>query len=677
MGYRNLTQVEIGTLENNGCRAENWDWIKVNTNFNSARIRNVSFDGKVEIGNFDGATEVKPGCLKNYGLYDSYIRNCTIADNVYIANVKNLVSYVVEEDVIIENVDDLIVTGETAFGNGTELEILNEGGGRVLSIYDRLTAQIAYLVTVYRHDKVLQTALAAMIDDYIATQKSNRGLIAKGVRIYNSNVLRNLRIGEKAVISGALLLEDGTIASCGADPAFIGEGVTARHFIVLSGSRVEGSVMLDKCFIGQGVRLGKQFSAENSAFFANCEGFHGEAVATFAGPYTVTHHKSTLLIAGMFSFFNAGSGTNQSNHMYKLGPLHQGIMERGSKTGSFSYQLWPARIGAFSVVTGKHYGNADTADLPFSYLTEKEGKSILTPAMNLLTVGTRRDSAKWPVRDRRKDTDKLDLLNFDFLSPYLIKKILRGIDVLKNLEETSRKDQEYVNYQGTQIKRLMLKGCSRYYDMALKIFFGNMVMKKIDLLDNISWNNVRDMFSGLPEESVDNWIDLAGMLATDAELTETTMAIKQNKVNSVTMLEKALAQIHRNYDKSSWQFCLNLLLKRFATNALSVGQVCQVLNEWQENVVRLNSLIIKDAEKEFDHGSRIGYGLDGDDTVRDLDFAAVRGTLDDNKFILELKKESEQIVARAGLVIAALIRETGNRKIPSGKSPTGIDEIVI
>ncbi|MCK4489001.1 MAG: DUF4954 family protein, partial [Anaerolineales bacterium] len=42
---------------------------------------------------------------------------------------------------------------------------------------------------------------------------------------------------------------------------------------------------------------GKQFSAENCAFFANCEGFHSEAVSLFAGPFSVTHHKSTLLIA--------------------------------------------------------------------------------------------------------------------------------------------------------------------------------------------------------------------------------------------------------------------------------------------------------------------------------------------------------------------------------------------
>ena len=83
----------------------------------------------------------------------------------------------------------------------------------------------------------------------------------------------------------------------------------------------------------------KQFNHQNSVFFANSEGFHGEAVSIFAGPYTVTHHKSSLLIAGMFSFFNAGSGTNQSNHMYKLGPIHQGVVDRGSKTGSFSSSL--------------------------------------------------------------------------------------------------------------------------------------------------------------------------------------------------------------------------------------------------------------------------------------------------------------------------------------------------
>ena len=170
--------------------------------------------------------------------------------------------------------------------------------------------------------------------------------------------------------------------------------------------------ILHNCFVGQAVRIEKQFSAENCLFFANCFASHGEACSVFAGPYTVTHHKSTLLIAGLFSFFNAGSGTNQSNHLYKLGPVHQGICERGCKTGSNAYLVWPARVGAFSTIIGSHYLHFDTSSMPFSYLLEENGRTILVPGTAIKSVGTVRDEHKWPQRDNRKDPHKLD---FDHL----------------------------------------------------------------------------------------------------------------------------------------------------------------------------------------------------------------------------------------------------------------------
>ncbi len=92
--------------------------------------------------------------------------------------------------------------------------------------------------------------------------------------------------------------------------------------------------------------------------------------------------------------------------MYKLGPVHQGVVERGSKTGSDSYMLWPAKVGAFTVVMGRHYRNSDTSDLPFSYLIEHEDESVLAPGVNLRSVGTVRDARKWPQRDRRKDPEE-------------------------------------------------------------------------------------------------------------------------------------------------------------------------------------------------------------------------------------------------------------------------------
>ncbi len=90
------------------------------------------------------------------------------------------------------------------------------------------------------------------------------------------------------------------------------------------------------------------------------------------------------------------------------------------------------------------------------YINEENG-NVLTPAMNLLTVGTKRDSEKWPARDRRKDPVKLDLINFDLFSPYTVGKIVKGNKILQNLYETASKEREYVTTNGMHINRLMLK----------------------------------------------------------------------------------------------------------------------------------------------------------------------------------------------------------------------------
>jgi len=218
------------------------------------------------------------------------------------------------------------------------------------------------------------------------------------------------------------LLSNGSINSNSLDPVYIGPGVSYGRFYCIISATVSDSTVIEKCFIGQACVIKKTLFSRNSLFFANCAGYHGEACSLFAGPYTVTHHKSTLLIAGMFSFMNAGSGSNQSNHMYKLGPIHQGIVERGAKTASNSYLLWPAKVGPFTLVMGRHYKNSDTSDLPFSYIVESKDESILSPGVNLRSVGTIRDAQKWPRRDRRKDTRKHDFINFNLLSPYTINK---------------------------------------------------------------------------------------------------------------------------------------------------------------------------------------------------------------------------------------------------------------
>lgn len=628
MSYRKLSSEEIDCLKGKNCTALDWNNLNVTEKFNPIQFSNVHFSGEVFIGK-----------------------------NIWIRNVSNISNYLIEDDVLLENISSITVEGETAFGNGNKISVLNEGGGRELIIYDKLSSQVAYFLVTCRHNPEFIANLESIIQDYCNSHKSKIGKIGKGTSIKNCGVLKNIWIENSATLDGAISLKEGTLLSCVEDPISIGNGVIAKDFIIQSGSAISGSALLDNCFIGQGVKIGKQYSAENCAFFSNSEAFHGEAVSIFAGPYTVTHHKSTLLIASIFSFYNAGSGSNQSNHMYKLGPVHQGVLERGSKTGSFSYMLWPSRVGPFSVVIGKHYTNFDASEFPFSYINEENGKSLLTPAMNLFTVGTRRDSQKWPARDKRKDPVKYDLLHFDLFNPYIIGRMLEGSARMKELYENASKEAEYVTYKGLHVKRLLLKSCIKYYEMAIKIYIGDELLKRVSgetirsesgILDSLKYN--RTLYS-------EKWIDAAGMLVSRNDYELIINNVTSGKMTSLEELNDEINKISNSYKESSWAWCADLIEKRFNLQIgnITKDQLSKIILDWKENRIKLNNMILKDAEKEFDQTSRMGFGIDGDDKIRDEDFDNVRGRFEENKFVLELKKESEGITSLAESLIEKLL----------------------
>jgi NDP-sugar pyrophosphorylase family protein len=606
--------------------------------------------GNVKLGKLGGALKTKKGENKTSGLYSCKIDNCEIGNDVLLDNVQLVKNYRIMDRVIIEHVHSISVSGSSSFGNGFEIEVLNEGGGRELKIFDRLTAQLAYILVSYRHNPALIDAINGMINDYVANLSSETGSIGTGAEIINTGTISELNIGEHASICGATLLKNGTIVSNPEAPAYVGENVIAKNFIMLSGSKIDGGALVDKSFVGQGVEIGKQFSAENSVFFANSEAFHGEAVSVFAGPYTVTHHKSSLLIAGMYSFYNAGSGTNQSNHMYKLGPVHQGILERGSKTGSFAYLLWPCRIGAFSVVMGKNLASFDTSDFPFSYINVDNERSILTPGMNLFTVGTRRDSEKWPKRDKRKDPLKYDLINFEFLSPYIIQKVFTALDVLQELYDKASKKQETVFYKGIRIKRLMLKSTRKFYEIAVNIFLGNQVIRKLEMIDGaLTMESIKKEFAPDSTAIPEKWLDLSGMIASEQAIQQLLADITSGTLNSLEKILSALEQIHASYEDEAWNWTTRILADRFDLDVkqISSDQLLELVNRWESETIKLDKMILNDAAKEFDNSSKIGFGLDGDEGIRDMDFEAVRGVLDENKFIVGIKEEITQTELKA------------------------------
>ena len=600
--YRKLNKEEIEILERQMCSASDWNLVEVTDGFSTDYVRYARFSGNVRLGAFRKVFQLAGGMVKHSGIYYATLHNVTVGDDCCIENVKNYIAnYNIGDGAFIENVDIILVDGESSFGNGTKVEVLNETGGCEVMIFDRLTAQTAYVMALFKHRPELMAKMMKMIEAYVDTVKSSVGHIGRDVTIADAGYIKNVRIGDCCKIEGASRLKNGSINSNPHAPVHIGVGVVGDDFIISSGSSIEDGVSFSRCFIGQACRMGHTYSATDSLFFSNCQGENGEACAIFAGPFTVTHHKSTLLIAGMFSFMNAGSGSNQSNHLYKLGPIHHGVMERGSKTASDSYVLWPAKVGAFSLVMGRHVCHQDTTDLPFSYLIEQQSTSYIMPGANLKSVGTIRDAKKWPARDARRDPDKLDCINYNLLSPYTIHKMLRGMDILKNLQKVSGDTSDSYTYQSGMIKRSSLKNGLRYYGLAVDKFLGNSLITRLMSSDFLGVSQMREALKPTAAYGEGDWMDLAGLIAPQKAVSDLLDAVERGTLNDVAELNHCFADLHSQYYDFEWNWAYRVIEEYYGVSLDSVEpeKLVELICRWRSSVVSLDNLIYEDARKEF------------------------------------------------------------------------------
>lgn len=649
--YRKLTHEEVEILKSQMCTATDWDEIEVAEGFSPRYVRWARMSGRVRLGAFSKEFLLPGGMRKHSGIYYATLHNVTVGDDCCIENVKNYIAnYEIGDGTFIENVDIILTDGPTSFGNGVEVSVLNETGGREIMIFDRLSAQTAYVMALYRHRPEMISRLKEMIRTHVASVTSSTGYIGCNVTIADAGYIKNVKIGDYCKIEGASRLKNGSINSNIHAPVHVGVGVIGDDFIISSGSSVEDGVTFSRCFIGQACKLGHNYSATDSLFFSNCQGENGEACAIFAGPYTVTHHKSTLLIAGMFSFMNAGSGSNQSNHMYKLGPIHQGIMERGAKTASDSYILWPAKVGAFSLVMGRHVSHQDTSDLPFSYLIEQQSTSYIMPGANLKSVGTIRDAKKWPQRDRRKGPDKLDSINYNLLSPYTIQKMLKGVSVLKDLQRVSGVTSDAYSYQSGKIKSSSLVNGLRYYGYAIDKFFGNSLITRIMNSEFSTLEELRDAFVPRSPYGEGDWVDIAGMIAPKQAVSDLLDALECGEIPDVDELNRRFADLHSEYYHYEWKWARKAMEEYYGMklSEASVEDLSGLVRRWKESVVSLDKLIYEDARKEFSLSAMTSFGADGTMSEREQDFMNVRGSFFEADPFVQSVKEHIKIKSALG-----------------------------
>lgn len=571
--FRNPTATEITALEAAGVTAEDWSRIAVSDDFQPEQLQHCRLEGRIELAS---GARIRRSCVRNYRI---------------------------GENSLVEDVTALECRHSSRFGNGVGVATINECGGRTVRITDRMSAQVAYLMAVYRHRPKTVAALERMVETYASEQESDMGEVGRDCRIVGARFIREVRIGDNATVDGASALENGTLCA----GVRIGVDVKAYGFICAENARVDNGVTLEHCFVGESCILDKGFTASESLFFANSHCENGEAAAIFAGPYTVSHHKSSLLIAGMFSFFNAGSGSNQSNHLFKSGAVHQSVHLRGCKFASGAYIMAPALEGAFTMVMGHHASHHDTSAFPFSYLLEKDGHSQLLPGANLTSYGTVRDIEKWPARDRR--TVGRDVINFEEYNPYITGAMLQAVDLLHRMEEQNPEAETYLHNR-VQIRSSAVRRGIGLYNKAIVASLGAMLAK------------------GATSNRYDGggrWLDIAGQYIAKREVDRIVDAIENDELNNFAAIDNRFRVFAVHYDDYAHSWAEEVYAGMLG-HTPTREEVADAIAAGENTRAAMRRTTDADRDRDCSADMAVGYGLDCDDEAERLaDYRAVRG----------------------------------------------------
>lgn len=445
------------------------------------------------------------------------------------------------------------------------------------------------------------------------------GTIGEGARILNAKRVKNAWIGAYAVIDGVTEIEETTIVSAADACVTIGNNAIVRHTIALYGAEIVDGAIVTHSFVGEGARIANGFSASHSLFFPNSEFEHGEAVSVMAGPFAVSHHKSTLRIAEAVSFFNAGSGANASNHAYRVGAMHQGIFERGAKVASNSYVLFPAHIGAFTIVIGAHTAHPDSRAFPFSYLVErKDGASELLPARNLFSIGMLRDGQKWNEREKRAHRPFKDVIVTDPFTPFTLSRIRCAIETLETIKRTAEGD--WAVYGNVSLRVANVDGAVLRYRLALRYYVSRGLLRA--LLECSSADEARACLNAPScAREMEAWVDMNGLVIPTERVTEILNGVVDGTFTTFAEIADAFREAHTHYDEDEQRALLCAYQSAFGNEET----VFEFLDRYEEALEGARAIAQESAERDFSELMTVGYGVDGTEQTRMRDFTAVHG----------------------------------------------------
>ncbi len=445
--YRNLTAFEIEVLVRNRNASDDWNCVLVSNAFNPELVKNCKFFGLVRIGKLEALYLSFNDIRVPVGLYNSTIISCDFGDNVVIDNVNYMSHYIVGNEVIILNVNELAVSDHSKFGNGILkkgedesiriwMEVCNENAGRRVIPFNGMLPGDAYLWSRYRDDEVLMTRFKEFTQKKFDNKRGYYGKIGDRTVIKNSKIIKDVWIGSDAYIKGANKLKNLTINSSPEEKSQIGEGVELVNGIIGFGCRIFYGVKAVRFILASnsqlkyGARLINSYLGNNSTISC-CEVLN----SLIFSAHEQHHNNSFLCAALIMGQSNMAAGATIGSNHNSRGADGELIAARGFWPGLCVSLKHNSKFASFTLIAKSDYSFELNIPIPFSLVSNdiSKDKLVVMPAYwfmhNMYALA--RNAVKHADRDKRNE--KIQLIEYDYLAPDSINEIFDALQLLKKV----------------------------------------------------------------------------------------------------------------------------------------------------------------------------------------------------------------------------------------------------
>lgn len=502
--YRNLTTAEIEQLERQGNIAEDWSTVRVAEPFCAECIRNSTFEGAVSLGSIESCKHTEGDLTLREGIYNSALSNSTVGNHPVIHNVHMLSGYVVGNNVLLFNVEEMTCTSDPH--RVAWLEPMNENGGRRILPFSGMTIGDAYMWARYRGRKRFMERLEEMTYDTLASAEGCYGRVGDCCVVKNTKAIRNVTIrsteADRTEVDGCIVLSDGVV----------GTGCTLEHGVIAVRFLLGEHVHLEF-----GLRLNDTVVGDNSTL-ARCE--VGNSIIF---PAHEQHHNNSFLIAGLIMGQSniAAGGTIGSNHNSRTAD-NEIVGGRGFWPGLCCSFKHSSRFASYCLLAKGDYPAELDIKLPFALVNNNTSKDRLEvmPAYwwmyNMYAMD--RNSKKFAKRDKR--VVKAQNIEFDNLAPDTAEEILHGMELLRGWMAAAKDGVVYADgMEKGKRPTVILKakeGLAAYEDML--VFYA---MKYLE--------GERTKANG---ESMNEWVNIGGQLVARPDMEQLIADVESGKLDS-------------------------------------------------------------------------------------------------------------------------------------------------